>query len=278
MAGLFIKLDCDYWDHPRIVRAGVMAGVLYQRMSMYCMQHTTDGIVPAAQLPRFALPGTGKLTAALVDAGLIEPHPDGWLVPGYVERYPSAAELEQRRQTSVVNGRKGGRPRKNPEKTQGVSGQVPSGLRDTKPSGKQEVEVDVEVEVDPPHPQHGSAARAPAPDDEDDLPTELLRIAGYPQARPTDGERATVATLLRRGWTPDHLRAMALRASTADVDARAYLLKLLGEALNSDPPPPAAANRVDPMRGRGRDGRSSAQVAAATYVPYEPPPTIEAIA
>lgn len=123
---------------------------------------------------------------------------------------------------------------------------------------------------------HGSAARRPTPDDEDDLPTELLRIAGYPRTRPTDGERATVATLLRRGWTPDQLRAMALRASTADVDARAYLAKLLGEALNSDPPATQRATRTgDPMHSRGRDGRTSAEFAAATYVPYTDPTTGE---
>lgn len=243
MAGLFIKLDCDYWDHPRIVRAGVMAGVLYQRMSMYCMQHTTDGIVPAAQLPRFALPATGKLTAALVDAGLIEPHPDGWLVPGYVERYPSAAELEQRRLTSVENGRKGGRPR-NPEKTQGVSGQVPSGLCDTKPSGKQEVEVDVDVEVEPPPPEV-----TPVPASADPavvaVADSLIAQLGYADPPPAGPDiRGYVARAIGRGWTASQLADLATEAGAREdvADPLGWLRGALKNRANQDPPAPATVS------------------------------------
>lgn len=247
MAGLWLKLDCDYWDHPKIVQAGVMAGVLYQRMSMYCMQHTTDGLVPAAQVPRFALPSTTKLVAALLDAGLIERADGGWLLPGYVERYPSAAELERRRQASVENGRKGGRPR-NPEKTQGVSDQVPDGLCDTKPSGKQEVDVDVDVETQ--SSSHGSAARPPAPDD-DDLTTRLWATAGIARPGPTEGDRRTVARATARGWTVAQLLAKAERAATGQVDSPAsYLRASLASAANGEPPA-AWAQPAPPPERRG---------------------------
>ncbi len=236
MAGLFIKLDVDFWDHPKIVTAGVMAGVLYQRMSMYCMQHTTDGYVPAAQLPRFALPATAKLTAALVSVGLIERADGGWLVPGYVERYPTAAELERKRQVDIENGKKGGRPRKATE-TQGVSDEKPQGLSaglcDTKPRRNQEVEVEVDVEEQ--SSSDTSAARPPAPDD-DDLPSRIWAMALIASPRPGEGDRATIAAAQRRGWTPDQLLAKAGRAARAEHDVTGYLRKVLTECANSDPP------------------------------------------
>jgi hypothetical protein len=252
VAGLFIKLDVDFWDHPKIVQAGVMAGVLYLRMSAYCMQHTTDGFVPAAQLPRFALPATGKLTAALVDVGLIEPAIGGWMVPGYVERYASAAELEHRRQASVENGRKGGRPR-NPEKTQGVSGQVRNGLRDTKPSGKQEVEVDVEVEVEEKSSSETQAARPTASDD-DDLAERIWSATGIARPGPTEGDRRTIAAAIRNGWQPDQLLTKASKASLAEHDPLAYLRSALTDAANSTPP----TERMTPTATANGETRDSA--------------------
>jgi hypothetical protein len=238
MAGLFIKLDVDFWDHPKIVTAGIMAGVLYQRMSMYCMQHTTDGFVPAAQLPRFALPATGRLTAALVDVGLIEPAGGGWVVPGYIERYQSATELERRRQIDRENGRKGGRPR-NPTETQGVSDEKPRGLSvglpDTKPRRNQEVEVEVEVEVEEESSSDTSAARPPVSDD-DDLPERLWAAAGIARPGPTQGDRRTIAAARHRGWQPDQLLAKASRAAQAEHDRASYLRSVLTDAANSDPP------------------------------------------
>lgn len=249
MAGLWLKLDCDYWDHPKIVQAGVMAGVLYQRMSMYCMAHTTDGLVPAGQVPRFAMPATTKLVAALVAAGLIERADGGWLLPGYVERYPSAAELERRRRTSAENGRKGGRPR-NPEKTQGVSGQVPAGLCDTKPSGKQDVDVDVDVDVEGLASSDTSAARPPASAPAG--PAEsIIGTLGIVGAVPTAGEHALVARCLARGWTVGLLQAKAERALDADRP-RQWLVKALEGCANEDPPaapangaPAATAGHLD---------------------------------
>lgn len=228
MAGLFIKLDCDYWDHPKVVQAGVMAGVLYLRMTAYAMQHTTDGYVPAAQLPRFALPATGKLTAALADVGLIEPADGGWLIPGYVERYLSAAELERRRQVNAENGRKGGRPRTQ-QKPRSVSDGLGNGT-ETEPRENQEVEV--EVEVDRQSSSHGSAARPPAPDD--DLADELFHLAGIARPGPTAGQRKQLAAGLRRGWTPDQLRPKFAKAQGTG-NPRGYVDAVLVSITNEAP-------------------------------------------
>lgn len=270
MAGLFIKLDCDYWDHPKVVQAGVMAGVLYLRMSAYCMQHTTDGFVPAAQLPRFALPATARLTAALADVGMIEAADGGWTLPGYVERYPSSAELEQRRQASVENGRKGGRPR-NPAKTPGVSSQVPNRLCDTKPSGKQEVEVDVDVEVEPPPPEV-----TPVPADDGEVVAvadSLIAKLGYATPPPAGPDiRAYTARSLAHGWTVQHLADLATEAGTRDDvgDPLAWFRGALKRCANEDPPRPAPPGDRPGPAPAGAETRDSAWAAVRRHASAGP--------
>lgn len=245
MAGLYIKLDVDFWDHPKIVTAGVMAGVLYQRMSMYCMQHTTDGFVPAAQVPRFALPSGAKLLGALLDAGLIERADGGWLVPGYVERYLSAAELERRRQTNAENGRKGGRPRTE-QKPRSVSDGLADGLCDTKPNENQEVEVDVELR-NPPPPTVTPVAEADAPVVA--VADSLVARLGYATPEPAGSDiRAYVARALTRGWAVEQLSDLAIEAGARDgvSDPLAWFRGALKRCANEDPPAragPAPAER-----------------------------------
>lgn len=275
MAGLFIKLDCDYWDHPKVVQAGVMAGVLYLRMSAYCMQHTTDGFVPAAQLPRFALPATGRLTLALFDAGLIEQAEGGWLLPGYLERYPSSAELERRRQVGIENGRKGGRPRNQTETPRGSEMETQR-VSKHEPRKNQEVEVEVEVEVEPPPP-----APSNTPSETADSPLavavadQLLLDAGIVNEIAGPDERSYVARAIAHGWPVDNLRDLAREAGARnDVESpRDYLRGGLKKRANTKPPAPSdPANGPAAWAMRGPDGRSSAEVAAATYVPYQPEP------
>lgn len=238
MAGLYIKLDTNFWSHPKIIGAGEQAAVLYQQMAMYCMDHATDGHVPDGQLPRFGLTRLRHRLDALASIGLIERQGCGWLLPGYVERYKTSAEVAELRRKRADAGRMGGRPRKQPEKANGKQ------VAFTASNPEEEKEEEIEGSSS----SHGSAARPPGPPDadEDDLAAELVALTGVVRPGPTPGERATVAKLQTRGWTPDQLRGMATRASLANVDPRAYLARLLGEALNAGRP--AAA---PPLERRG---------------------------
>lgn len=247
MAGLFIKLDTNFWSHPKVVTAGYMAGVLYQQMSMYCMDHATDGVVPRAQLPRFGMPGTGKLLAALADVGLIEQHPDGWLVPGYVERYKTAAEVDELRAKRAAAGRKGGRPRTKelpPDETNPKANCFPDALTARNP------EEEEEEELEPSSSSHGPAARPPTPDD-DDLTNRLWAAAGIIRPGPTAGDRATVARALAKGWTPDELLAKAERAAGASFPPD-YLRAAMVDASNG----PRTAAPAPERRGLLDDQRT----------------------
>lgn len=226
MAGLFIKLDTNYWNHPKIVAVGYLAGVLYQQMSMYCMDHTTDGHVPDAVLPRFGMPRVRQQVEALAGVGLIERDGEGWLVPGYVERYKTAAEVDELREKRRAAGRQGGRPRKQTEK--------PNGKQSAFTASNPEY-IDTEIEIEGESSSDTSAARPPAPDD-DDLPERLWAGAGIARPGPTEGDRRTIARALARGWEPSQLLAKASRAARAEHDPAGYLRSTLADAANADPP------------------------------------------
>lgn len=263
MAGLFIKLDTNFWSHPKVLAAGEPAAVLYQQMAMYCMDHTTDGHVPDAQLPRFGLPRLRQRLNALADVGMIEREAAGWLVPGYVERYKTAAQVEELGRTRSESGKKGGRPRKQVAKANG--NQVAFAAQNP------EVEVEGEGEEEPPPPEVTPVAD-PAGLVAVAVADSLIAALGYVPPEPAGpDERRYVARALARGWTPQLLTDLAVEAAARlDVDdPRRYLLGGLKVRANSDPPPITRGPRTDTRFDRSAE--TTAAIAAATYVPYEPP-------
>jgi hypothetical protein len=50
--GLYVKLQADYSDDPKIIRAGEAAEVLYVRMLCFCARTLSDGLVDDAQMTR----------------------------------------------------------------------------------------------------------------------------------------------------------------------------------------------------------------------------------
>lgn len=108
----------------------------------------------------------------------------------------------------------------------------------------------------------------------DDLPSKLLDLCGLAEGtKPTKGERATVANLLRKGYTREHLEARAARASLADMNPRALLMTLLTEDLNQPPPTPEIASTSAALGGPIPMRREpTADVVARTYRPYQPAP------
>jgi len=98
----------------------------------------------------------------------------------------------------------------------------------------------------------------------------LIAALGYVDEPAKPDERGYVARALKRGWDVEQLEDLAREAlSRDDVDSpRAYLRGALKARANEDPPP-----RQQPTPSHGqRDTRTAAEIAAATYRPYEPPP------
>jgi hypothetical protein len=286
VAGLFIKVDVDYWGHPKVVQAGVMAGVLYQQMVMYSMQHTTDGYVPSSALVLFGHARPRALLQKLEAVGLIERRTagetaeksrrtagetaeksrrtagetaeksrrtageqpeNGWAIPGYLERYRSAAEVAELKEKRRSAGMQGGRPPAN-ESPLSTTKRKAICFPDASTVRNLEVEVEVEVEVEEKSSSETSAAR-PTVSDDDDLAERIWSATGIARPGPTEGDRRTIAAATRNGWQPDQLLAKASKASLAEHDPLAYLRSALTDAANGTPPTERMTPTVTAMPG-----------------------------
>lgn len=100
----WVKLDDGFWSDPAIDRVGNEAAGVYARMLSYCGQHLTDGHVPATAA-KFISP-RGRPLDALIEAGLIEPNGDGYLIPKFLDYNPSKAQVEDRRRRDAERQRR----------------------------------------------------------------------------------------------------------------------------------------------------------------------------
>lgn len=82
----YIKLDDDFDEHrkllrvPRALRNTALA--VYTRALMYCSRHETDGVVPAG---KFDAEDEIEALDALINAGLLQSHDDGFEINDYLE-------------------------------------------------------------------------------------------------------------------------------------------------------------------------------------------------
>lgn len=204
MAGLYLRLDTNFWSHPKVIAAGEQAAVLYQQMAMYCMDHATDGLVPDGQLPRFGLPRLRQRLDRLAATGMAERVDGGWLLPGYIERYKTAAEVADLREKRRKAGQQGGRPRKQPEE--------PPCLDDEKANGKQ-----VAFAMSNPKEKEEVAKEPPTqvtpvlaePDPTWVVAQQLVDQLGYRNQRPPVQLANEVNAALTRGDTPEGLASCA---------------------------------------------------------------------
>lgn len=52
---IWVKLDVDFWDHPKVVRAGPRAAALYLAGLMWAQKQLADGEIPKELVPQLAL-------------------------------------------------------------------------------------------------------------------------------------------------------------------------------------------------------------------------------
>lgn len=94
----WVRLDDGFPEHRKTLQVGGDAAWLHVCALAYCNRAETDGLIPHEALHRLSdrrRPLT--LAARLVDVGMWEIHPDGWLIHDYLEYQPSAAKLAEDR-------------------------------------------------------------------------------------------------------------------------------------------------------------------------------------
>jgi hypothetical protein len=253
MGGLFLKLDTNFWSHPRVLAAGEPAAVLYQKLIAWSLEHRTDGHVSCAIAAHFDGRKSSKKLENLVSSGLVERHGDDYVICGFAERYRSADEVADLREKRREAGRKGGRPKKQTESTQ-----KPTEKPNCFPFASTARNPDVDVDVDR-FLTTAVTQRVPvlAAADVDEA-TQLWRAAGIVRPEPTDGDRKAVARAIRQGWTVEALLAKATHAADAG-NPRAYLAGIL-----ASPPPKPTRPRPDERRGTLDDERPDCPACSST--------------
>lgn len=91
---LFVKLDVDYADNPRIAAAGEKAELAYIRILCLCKKMRSDGVLTAAQLKRLAIPRLSERLRKLNEVGLIVWDGEDVIVTGWLQRNLSAQEID----------------------------------------------------------------------------------------------------------------------------------------------------------------------------------------
>lgn len=95
----FTRLDDGIFEHPKMLRAGEDAAALYVRALVYCNRYLTDGYIPLEALSVITRRRDARaLVARLVDANLLEVHPDGgWIVHDFHDFNPRSEDVKARR-------------------------------------------------------------------------------------------------------------------------------------------------------------------------------------
>lgn len=96
--GLFLPLDVNFWDDPRIVRAGERAAVLYQVICIKCKTTGNDGRFDPVMLPRLNVPGWQKRLPPLFEEQLLLDLDDGYYtVAAWLKHNDPQAKIEDKR-------------------------------------------------------------------------------------------------------------------------------------------------------------------------------------
>jgi hypothetical protein len=88
----WFKMDDRLHSHPKWLTCSMGARGLWATAGSWCAGNSHDGVVPRMALR--LLGGTRRQVAELVDAGLWEPHPDGWAFHDWAHYQPTTEQVE----------------------------------------------------------------------------------------------------------------------------------------------------------------------------------------
>lgn len=105
---LYVKLEVDYADNPRIAQAGEAAEIAYIRILCLCKKTHSDGLVTQEQLKRLGLPRLGQRLKRLCEVGVLEQRGRDFVVTGWLQRNVSRVTLDRISTEKRHSGRIGG--------------------------------------------------------------------------------------------------------------------------------------------------------------------------
>lgn len=145
----YVRLDDGIFSHPKVLGVHPLARLLWVASICHAGQHVTDGVIARSVLPILSAQtsATAKHAAQLVEAGLWEEHPDGWVIARWAQHNRTAAEVdaERDRWRRQKRGQRT-RPPETPADVPGMSAVDTNGS----PQGVPESETDTETETTTP--------------------------------------------------------------------------------------------------------------------------------
>jgi hypothetical protein len=110
---LFIRLDLDYPDHPKIIGLSDAAFRAHVTMMAYARKHKTDGRIPQQIAQRFVDEALNELRTNDPETPSLELQPDGsYFLHGYADMNETRAEIDARSRANAENGRRSAAARK----------------------------------------------------------------------------------------------------------------------------------------------------------------------
>lgn len=102
---LYVQLDTNWPDHPKIIRAGLDGAGLHAVVLCLAKRLETDGWVPRPTLYRQG--ATDELIGRLIDLDLLEDGGDAVRPDGWLDRNPSQEAIDAKRASKSEGGRRG---------------------------------------------------------------------------------------------------------------------------------------------------------------------------
>jgi hypothetical protein len=98
----WVRLADDFYDHPKVLAAGPLAGWLWIAGIAYANRYLTDGYLPSAAVRRLTdLDDPFRLAAKLVDVGLWELADGGYGIHDYATYQPTAEAVKTERERTA---------------------------------------------------------------------------------------------------------------------------------------------------------------------------------
>ena len=104
--GLYLPLDVNFFDDPRVVRAGEKAAVLYLAMCLAAKRLGSDGQLEPLQIDRLHVPGWKARLAVLVREELVLDLGDGaYTIAAWLQHNDPARVVAERRAADAARKR-----------------------------------------------------------------------------------------------------------------------------------------------------------------------------
>lgn len=278
---LFLPLEVNFMDNAKIMKAGEKAGWLFLAMSLLSKRLLSDGFVSDQQVKKFGLAGTPQRLAKLQEGEepLIVRTDGGWVLPAYLKRNKSSAEVREtqrlEREAGVIgNHRKYHKDGRTSPRCDVCTGRLvdPNPPPDNSSArvpdrGPGSTETETEPKTDPqtetePGTSNGrpaSPARQRVQNERvPDLVFEVIcEVCGYDRQQLTRDERGRVNTVAKqlKDVDPDEIRRHAANWHLHFPDATLVPQSLTKNWTLTDNPPKIPAPRVvtPPVGDRNTD-------------------------